>query len=85
MEAGDQVPNVHYEGIGYSKIDAAVTAESIDLVISSVSPTSASPDGGASITVTGTGFPKDAASIAKYNGAFQLGGVAVTPTVISNT
>lgn len=53
------MPAVHHKAIGFSKIEAGVTGENIGLVISSILPATGSPDGGTTITITGTGFPKN--------------------------
>lgn len=75
------MPNVHYENIGFSKIDAAVTAETIDLTITSITPSTGTPDGFTEITIIGTGFPKN---LANFN-SLTIGGTSVTPTSVSNT
>lgn len=80
MEAGDQVPNVHYDGIGFSKIDAAVTAENIPIVITSITPDKGSPDGGTDITIVGTGFPKEAGRTF----TLTIGGNTLTARSVSN-
>lgn len=36
-----------------------MTGESIDLIISTISPTSGTIDGGTKLTITGSGFPKN--------------------------
>ena len=36
-----------------------MTGENVNLVITSVLPSAGSPDGGTTITITGTGFPKN--------------------------
>jgi hypothetical protein len=37
IEAGDNVPSVHYKGVGYSKLDG-VTALAVNLMVTSISP-----------------------------------------------
>jgi hypothetical protein len=73
------VPNVHYENIGYSKIDGGVTAEIINLTITST-PITGTPDGFTEITITGTGFPKNLANF----DSLTIGGTSVTPISVSN-
>ncbi|KAM3144741.1 hypothetical protein pb186bvf_003050 [Paramecium bursaria] len=80
-EAGSNVPSVHVNGIGFSLFDASVQGIQQQLTITSVSPNAGSPDGGTTITITGTGFPKD--NTRQYS--IQIGGNDVTVQSISNT
>jgi hypothetical protein len=56
VEAGDNVPKVHVEGIGYVKITAS-NLDSVPLTISSISPAQGSLNGGTTVTINGFGFP----------------------------
>lgn len=74
------VPEVHDANIGYSLVDAGVTGTTINLVITSVSPTSASPDGGAKLVINGSGFPKNL----DRTFTLTIGGTEVVPVSINN-
>ena len=57
IESGSFHPMVHFADKGYFHVDkTAVTAHTVPLAISSVSPTTGSTGGGTKITISGTGF-----------------------------
>ncbi len=52
----------------------------MNLVISSLTPTAGTPDGGTPVVIAGTGFPKSLDSV--YT--LTIGGTAITPLEITN-
>jgi hypothetical protein len=64
LEAGTQIPLIHAEQIGFSKIDNEVVGELVPLTITAVSPIDGSLNGGTVVTITGTGFPSSLERVA---------------------
>lgn len=55
IEAGENTPKVLVEKYGFASYSGS--PESVNLVVSSLSPNTGSTQGGREITITGTGFP----------------------------
>ena len=56
LPAGSEKVKVHVKQVGYAD-DSGISAESIGLTVSSVSPSEVSPGGGAVVTISGAGLP----------------------------
>ncbi|CAK89031.1 unnamed protein product (macronuclear) [Paramecium tetraurelia] len=80
-EAGtNQYPIVLNKLYGYIRRDPSVIAALTSLEFNSINPSSASPDGGAEITLLGLGFPKDFSR--KF--VLKMGTTQITPLTVSN-
>lgn len=55
--AGDQLPWVHYKGVGYFEHDSGLAATAVTPTITSLSVQSGSTFGGQALDIVGTNFP----------------------------
>ncbi|KAM3135691.1 hypothetical protein pb186bvf_012217 [Paramecium bursaria] len=82
FEAGDNFPKIHIYPQGFVNIDNKVTPKQQNITISSISPSIGSSSGGALITITGNGFPRNVNSINDF--VIKISGQVATPLFISN-
>ncbi|CAD8206675.1 unnamed protein product [Paramecium pentaurelia] len=78
FEYGQYFPVFHYEEYGNADVDPNVLPYQAPLIITHITPTSGSEDGGTVVTIFGKGFPKEITSELTVN----LGGIQ---TVIKST
>ena len=58
LPAGSEKPKVHVSQIGFAD-DSSLSATSISLTVTSLTPSTSSPSGGIQATISGSGFPID--------------------------
>jgi len=80
--AGDHIPEIHFEGTGYAIVDPAVTATTLEPVLT-VGNINGSPSGGTLITLPGSNFGFNLQD--SFGTGVTIGGTECVLTSVSNT
>jgi len=82
--AGDQLPQVHYKGLGYFEYASALSATAVSPTVASLSVQTGSTGGGQALDIVGTNFPFLAGSNATQSLSVTVGGTAAKVTAYEN-
>jgi len=80
--AGDHLPEIHFEGVGYAIVDSNLVATTL-LPVSTLGNVNGAPSGGTELTIPGENFGFSLTD--SYATSVTIGGVACPLTALSNT